>query len=408
MAKGPTFSTITAAFASASKLNSNFSAITTSFTNTISRDGSSPNTMSADFDMNTNDILNAGAINAVTIVVNGTSLATQVTNAANSATASATSATASATSATAAAASAATATSLTVFTTLTDTPSNYSGDGSKFVKVNSGATALEFVSGSASEPSDGDKGDITVSGGSGLVWNIDNSAVDASALATDAVETAKIKDVNVTTAKIALNAVTLNLLQHGTTGDILYYGASGEPFRLAKGSDTQILTLSSGLPSWAAPVSADTFATQYLHVRDQQSSGSAGGTFTSGSWVKRTLNTVVTNEITSATLTSSVISLPAGTYYINARAPALDVKVHKLKLRNTSDSSDTIIGVNSGSGSGGTQTSATVIGRFTIAGTKNFELQHRCDTTAATLGLGKAGSFSVIEVYAEVEIWKVA
>ncbi|MEK0326140.1 MAG: hypothetical protein QQN63_10600, partial [Nitrosopumilus sp.] len=376
---------------------------------TISRDGSSPNTMSADFDMNTNDILNAGAINAVTIVVNGTSLATQVTNAANSATASATSATASATSATAAAASADTATSLTVFTTLTDTPSNYSGDGNKFVKVNSGATALEFVAGSATEPSDGDKGDITVSGGSGLVWNIDNSAVDASALATDAVETAKIKDVNVTTAKIALNAVTLNLLQHGTTGDILYYGASGEPFRLAKGSDTQILTLSSGLPSWAAPVSADTFATQYLHVRDQQSSGSAGGTFTSGSWVKRTLNTVVSNEITSATLTSSVISLPAGTYYINARAPALDVKVHKLKLRNTSDSSDTIIGTSTASGASNTMTLATVVGRFTIAGTKNFELQHRCLDTTGTHGLGRAMTISgVIEVYAEVEIWKVA
>jgi hypothetical protein len=53
------------------------------------------------------------------------------------------------------------------------------------------------------------------------------------------------------TADIADNAVTLAKLEHGISGDILYYGAAGEPFRLAKGTDTQILTLASGLPSWA-------------------------------------------------------------------------------------------------------------------------------------------------------------
>ena len=61
------------------------------------------------------------------------------------------------------------------------------------------------------------------------------------------------------TAYIADNAVTLAKLEDGTSGDILYYAASGVPTRLAKGSDTQILTLSSGLPVWAAP-SATTVA----------------------------------------------------------------------------------------------------------------------------------------------------
>lgn len=37
-----------------------------------------------------------------------------------------------------------------------------------------------------------------------------------------------------------------------TSGDILYGGASGTGTRLAKGSDGQVLTLASGLPSWAA------------------------------------------------------------------------------------------------------------------------------------------------------------
>lgn len=48
----------------------------------------------------------------------------------------------------------------------------------------------------------GDKGDITVSG-DGDVWNIDASAVGTTELASNAVTTAKITDANVTNAKLA-------------------------------------------------------------------------------------------------------------------------------------------------------------------------------------------------------------
>ena len=37
-----------------------------------------------------------------------------------------------------------------------------------------------------------------------------------------------------------------------TSGDVIYGGASGAPTRLGKGTDGQVLTLASGLPSWAA------------------------------------------------------------------------------------------------------------------------------------------------------------
>lgn len=49
---------ILSGFASNSKLNTNFSRITSAFDNTLSRDGSSPNAMEADLDMNSNRILN--------------------------------------------------------------------------------------------------------------------------------------------------------------------------------------------------------------------------------------------------------------------------------------------------------------------------------------------------------------
>jgi hypothetical protein len=148
------------------------------------------------------------------------------------------------------------------------------------------------------------------------------------------------------------------------------------------------------------------FSSQLLHVRDEQSSGADGGSFTSGAWRTRTLNTVLTNEISGASLASNQITLPAGTYYIKARAPASEVVEHKAKLRNTTDNSDTLIG-SSASVVNFNTLDSTVIGRFTIAGVKVFELQHRSSTTRATTGFGRSAGFSVVEVYSEVEIWKV-
>ena len=43
-------------------LNANFESLRTGFDNVVSLDGSTPNAMQADFDLNGNDILNAGNI----------------------------------------------------------------------------------------------------------------------------------------------------------------------------------------------------------------------------------------------------------------------------------------------------------------------------------------------------------
>ena len=92
------------------------------------------------------------------------------------------------------------------------------------------------------------------------------------------------------------------------------------------------------------------FESQLLHVRDEKANNTGGGTFTSGAWQTRTLNTSLTNEISGASLSSNQITLPSGTYFINALATADAVRAHKIKLRNITDSSDTLIGVNTYSG----------------------------------------------------------
>ena len=148
------------------------------------------------------------------------------------------------------------------------------------------------------------------------------------------------------------------------------------------------------------------FETQLLHIRDEKSNGTGSGTSSGGSWQTRTLNTVKTNEIANASLSSNRVSLPSGTYYIMAKANIFDANRHKIKLRNITDSSDEIIGSSEyGDRSYNGTTNSYIHGRFTIGGTKVFEIQHRNEVAGS---FGIASSFGVVEVFADVQIWKVA
>jgi methionine-rich copper-binding protein CopC len=73
MAKKPTVSTITSGYASNTQLNANFEALRDSFDNTLSLDGSTPNSMGADLNLNSNDILNADGIQANSLTIAGSS-----------------------------------------------------------------------------------------------------------------------------------------------------------------------------------------------------------------------------------------------------------------------------------------------------------------------------------------------
>src|SRR6056297_4090837 len=112
MAKKPTISLINTGYSSTEQLNENFTALKDAFDNTLSLDGSTPNAMSANLDLNSNDILNGGTINATDFVLDGQSIGSLATSAAEAETfsiASETSATNAATSETNAASSAAAA-----------------------------------------------------------------------------------------------------------------------------------------------------------------------------------------------------------------------------------------------------------------------------------------------------------
>lgn len=147
----------------------------------------------------------------------------------------------------------------------------------------------------------------------------------------------------------------------------------------------------------------------YANFQDQKAQNTAGGTFTSGAWQTRTLNTTQSNTASIASLSSNQLTLAAGTYRVQIKAPAAGVNWHQARLQNITDTTTTLLGTveEAGGAATGVTTSSWVSGRFTIAASKVFEVQHRCTLTTATQGFGTPGNITT-EVYTVIEIWKEA
>lgn len=145
---------------------------------------------------------------------------------------------------------------------------------------------------------------------------------------------------------------------------------------------------------------------ELLHMVDEKASGTAAANSVAATWNTRVLNTTRTSDILGASLSSNQITLPAGTYYIEAVAPGYIVGRHKLRLRNITDVTTELIGESAFTDASDQQvTHASLFGKFTLSATKTLELQHYTEN-AATSGLGIKTSASVVEVYAEVRIWR--
>ena len=152
-------------------------------------------------------------------------------------------------------------------------------------------------------------------------------------------------------------------------------------------------------------------ATQYMHVRDEKAQGTDAGASLAGVNI-RVLNTVVSNTISGASLSSNRVTLPAGSYLITGRAPAIKANDHKGYLYNVTASSLAITGSTAwhNNSSFMAQTDTHLTGIVTISGTTVFEFRHLIQSALATegLGIGTYSSAAGVEVFAELLITKVS
>ena len=147
----------------------------------------------------------------------------------------------------------------------------------------------------------------------------------------------------------------------------------------------------------------------YLHVREEQTSGSAGGVVTISTWVTRVLNTVKSNSITGSSLSSNTITLPAGKYRISAACPSYATMGHQTKLYNVTTSNDILNGDSDISYNGyGGYCRSMVKGEFTLTQITQIQLkQYFLQNSGSSSGLGAGVGTGNVEVFSEVEIWEV-
>lgn len=146
------------------------------------------------------------------------------------------------------------------------------------------------------------------------------------------------------------------------------------------------------------------------YVKDLKATNVAGGTFTSGAWRTRDLNTLENPfSVSWISLGSNQFTLAPGTYEIDATAPAYATNAHQTKLRNITAGSDTILGQTAHAGAtNGISSPSRLLGTFTIVTSTVFEIQHQAHTTAATEGFGVASNFSVSTIYTQAKITKLS
>lgn len=188
------------------------------------------------------------------------------------------------------------------------------------------------------------------------------------------------------------------------TGQVLFttIGSQTVPVEGLGGESTVILYPESG--NWEIK----SLTNVVMHVQDQKPTGTDGGSFTSGAWQTRDLNTVLTDNIVGASLALNQISLPAGIYEVDISAPAYRVDRHSIRLQNISDSLTILSGTSEFNGSGtAVQTRSIIKETFSITSAKIIEIQHRCVTTNIDDGFGSNTGFAAHETYTDVSIEKV-
>jgi hypothetical protein len=173
-----------------------------------------------------------------------------------------------------------------------------------------------------------------------------------------------------------------------------------------------VATLDTGTDSGDVPVrTTDGLVASAIPMAifvEQETSGTDGGTFTSGAWRDRGLNTTVYNGITGCSLAGGVVTLPAGTYLVEAWASAFEVTNHQCRLYNNTTALPETVGSTERT-SANTMTRSVLVDRIVCSGTEDLVLQHWCDLTNTTDGFGVAmPGTGTNNKYAMLKIMRIA
>ena len=158
----------------------------------------------------------------------------------------------------------------------------------------------------------------------------------------------------------------------------------------------------------------------YALICDQKDSTTDGGTFTTGAWRQRDLNTEIADPDGIVSISSNQFTLQAGNYLIKWKCPAYDVARHMSRLYDVTNSTNIQYSAAIyADGSGNVSNDSTGFARVTPSGATAYKIDHACAVTKSTSGLGVAseitaagvwsdGTTETVSIYTVVEIYKEA
>lgn len=148
-----------------------------------------------------------------------------------------------------------------------------------------------------------------------------------------------------------------------------------------------------------------------LHVQEQRPAGTAGGDFTAGAWRTRELNTIIVNRISGSSITNYQILLAPGEYYAFGMASAYKSGAHFIRLHDITHGISLLSGFGgfTNAGDSSVQTTSFLIGGFESDAGMTIELQHVCQSTCSTYGLGVGADIGQdYNLFADLKIWKLS
>jgi hypothetical protein len=208
-------------------------------------------------------------------------------------------------------------------------------------------------------------------------------------------------DMNITNSGIPVFATTV-------TRDAAFGGAGEKT--LAEGQFAYIEATNTTQYYDGAAWTALAPTREIAVFNETQAQGTLGGTSVAATWTKRTLNTSVYNTITGCSIASSVITLPAGTFYIEGSSPVFKANRTKMKLRNTTAGTDAIIGMSmfTNATSDPAVINPMFSGTVVTTASTTFEMQYYTQAAYASEGLGVGNNIaSTAEVYGTIYIEKI-
>lgn len=185
------------------------------------------------------------------------------------------------------------------------------------------------------------------------------------------------------------------------SGDVMYFDGT-QWVRLAKGTAKQVLTMdgSAALPEWAAAAGGGAPDAVF---EDQKASGTDGGTYTTGSWATRTLNTTVRNKDSVVSLSSNQFT-PSVDGWVEFETTMFQVNAYSARLFNVTDGVAVASSI-SGVVSSGASFAVPVRGGGPVVAGKTYRIEVRGVATKANNGLGYSSGFGT-EVYTRVQFWR--